>query len=198
LLLIAGLVISTVAMRSSARHATAPARYAGTRDAGRSWPLTTTVPKVIRRTCRADPDKRGLRVPVLCPRAVPAGGIDLRLGFGLVRSRSDFYWMEFHSALHGESLHWVVGAGAPTAIRRYELSGSDLDDPSDAPRLYRTRSTRTGVIALYRSPDRWGAGHLAGHITVVGRRAGELVYASVHGYEHEAIAIGVLESMIEP
>ena len=144
--------------------------------------LTRRIPTHVRKICAVT--QRHVRIHVVCPPLVPAGGVvtDPGLSYSNTYRRvTDFYAMTFNNGQIRNKLHWIVGAGTPARVERYVLSSRLWDVKGPVHRLGDVRRAGRN-IALYSFPEE-PAGALFGSHVVAMTRVGRLVlFASVHGY----------------
>lgn len=135
-----------------------------------SAPLSTTVPETVREACRSAAKKSF--ITIVCPRLVPAGPIGVSLGNALGNG------------------HWLVGGGDPD-----DLAGEFLRAPGPSQSQAERRYVRRGPhrIVVQRFPGYPPEGVNGGHVVASARRGGMLLFASVHDYEHEDVAIALFE-----
>lgn len=178
-----------------------------------SAPLSTTVPEPVREACQSAAEKSF--VTVVCPRVVPAGQIGVshtdkgvllprRTTLGIpgedgergeyrYRGSRRLYVLDFRSGGGLGNGHWLVGGGDPD-----DLAGEFLrtSDPSETPAERRYVRHGPHRIAVLRFPGYPTGGVNGGHVVASARRGGMLLFASVHDYEHEDVAIALLSSML--
>jgi hypothetical protein len=153
--------------------------------------LTRRIPAHVRKICAVT--QRHVRIHVVCPPLVPAGGVVTDPGLSYsntYRGVTDFYAMTFNNGQIPNKLHWIAGAGTPARVQRYVLSSRYWDVKGPVRRLGNVR--RAGRdIALYSFPEE-PAGAMFGSHVVAMTRVGRLVFfASVHGYGQGAQQAGI-------
>jgi len=148
--------------------------------------LTRRIPAQVRKICAAT--QRHVRIHVVCPPLVPAGGVVTDPGLSYsntYRQETDFYAMTFNNGEIRGKLHWIVGAGTAARVQRHVLSSRYWDYKGPVQRLGNVRSAGRDV-ALYRLPENPAGGLFGSHVVAM-TRVGRLVFfASVHGYGQEA------------
>lgn len=163
--------------------------------------LTDELPRRVARACLKA--ERVARVPVRCPSWVPAGPLDLQFGGGAVTAQppgNTFYLLNFYTPRLNRGKrdpggdpgiqlgHWVAGGGRP----------GSLVEEFGAPEITGARS---------REIDGWdvrvedyvpypGGGIHGGHVVASTTRGDHRYLASIHGYDHEDVAIAMLLSML--
>ena len=148
--------------------------------------LTRRVPAHVRKICVAT--QRHVRIHVVCPPLVPAGGVVADPGLSYAdtyRQVTDFYAMTFNNGEIQNKLHWIVGAGTVARVRRYVLSSRTWDVKGPVQRLPNVRQAGRDV-ALYSFPEEPAGGIYGSHVVAMTRVGRLLFFASVHGYEQEA------------
>jgi hypothetical protein len=168
--------------------------------------LAPRLPRTILRSCERA--RATATVQVRCPRLAPAGRITGEVllprrsrpggpgaagDAGVLRYRSSraIYVLTFvSSALRGH--HWMVAGG-----RSAEL-GSQFLRPARGATLPQSQTTRYAglVLRVLRYPPYPTGGINGGHVVVSTTRGGMTYVASVHGYAHEDLAVGLLRSML--
>jgi hypothetical protein len=163
--------------------------------------LTDELPRRVARACLKA--ERVVRVPVRCPSWVPAGPLDSRFGGGAVAAQppgNTFYLLNFHSPRLNRGKrdpggdpgiqlgHWVAGGGRTgslveefgspeiTAARSREIDGWDVRVEDYVP------YPRGGIHG--------------GHVVASTTHGDHRYLASIHGYDHEDVAIAMLLSML--
>jgi hypothetical protein len=157
--------------------------------------LTQRVPARVRAICRAA--QRAVRVHVVCPPLIPAGGVRRDPGITYAdtyKNAPDFYALTFNNGEIPGKLHWVVGAGTPARVERYVLSSRDWDVKGSVQRLDSARYAGREVT-LYRFPRDPAGGLFGTHVVAMTRIGGLVLFASVHGYDHEDADIAMLIAM---
>ena len=146
--------------------------------------LTTQIPPRVRSTCAQA--RRQVRIAVVCPPLVPAGGVirDPNLyGAEAMSQAGDFYLLTFNNGENRGYTHWIVGAGTGRAVHRYVLDPRLWEVPG---RIRRLSERRYGAwpITFYRFPAHPSGGEFGGHVLALARMAGKTYFASVHGAAH--------------
>jgi hypothetical protein len=144
--------------------------------------LTRRIPAHVRRICAVA--QRHVRIHVVCPPLVPAGGVvtDPGLSYSNTYRRvTDFYAMTFNNGEIPNKLHWIVGAGTPARVQRYVLSSRYWDVKGPVQRLEDVRQAGRD-IALYSFPEEPAGGLFGSHVVAMTRVGRLVLFASVHGY----------------
>jgi hypothetical protein len=168
---------------SSARPAGAPAVE--------SVPMTRRVPGAVARACREA--ARLTSVPVVCPRVLPKVRVDTdsRVTGAFVRGgRDDLYEVTVNSGLR---MHWIAGAGADAAVDRFIVDGEE-NEVRGAARSAGAVEVDGRRFALVRFGGRAGGPH-SGHVIALWRHDGRTSFVSVHGREHEDVAVAMLDDV---
>jgi hypothetical protein len=179
-----------------------------------SAPLSTAVPATVRDACRSAAEKSF--VTVVCPRLVPAGrtsadpsdkgvllprrstlgtpGEDGERGEYRYRASRRLYVLQFHSSRDAlRNGHWLVGGGDPDEVVDEFLRTPDPSEPLAEKRWVRRGPHRITVQRFAGYPM---GGMNGGHVVASARRGEMLLFASVHDYEHEDVAVALLTSML--
>lgn len=109
------------------------------------------------------------------------------------RGSRRLYVLDFLSGNALGNGHWLVGGGDPD-----DLAGEFLRAPGPSQSQAERRYVRRGPhrIVVQRFPGYPTGGVNGGHVVASARRGGMLLFASVHDYEHEDVAIALLSSML--
>lgn len=148
--------------------------------------LTRRIPAHVRKICAAT--RRNVRIRVVCPPLVPAGGVVTDPGLSYsdtYRNVTDFYALTFNNGEIPSKLHWVVGAGTPARVERYVLSSRYWDVKGPVQRLGNVQSAGKNV-ALYSFPEAPAGGIYGSHVVAMTRVGRLRFFASVHGYGQAA------------
>lgn len=157
--------------------------------------LTRRIPAHVRKMCAAT--RRAVRIRVVCPPLVPVGGVVTDPGLSYsdtYRNVTDFYAMTFNNGVIPGKIHWVVGAGTPARVRRYVLSSRYWDVKGPVLQLGKARYGGKDVT-LYRFPEDPAGGLFGSHVVAMTRMGRLVLFASVHGYEHQDADIAMLVAM---
>lgn len=172
----------------------------------RSVPVTTRRSPELQAACAGA--ARKAFVPVRCPTVRPAGrtgasvllprrttlrGPDAPGDAGKYRYRTSrhLYVLEIHSsALEGVG-HWIVGAGRPPDVRREALRVMTGQLPPAT-----TQQLLGRRVAVQTFPPHPEGGINGGHVVATANQDGLLLFASVHGRQHEDLAVALLVSML--
>jgi hypothetical protein len=144
--------------------------------------LTRRIPPHVRKICAVT--QRHVRIHVVCPPLVPAGGVvtDPGLSYSNTYRRvTDFYSMTFNNGEIRDKLHWIVGAGTAARVDRYVLSSRYWNVKGPVQRLGNVHQAGRD-IALYSFPEEPAGGLFGSHVVAVTRVGGLVLFASVHGY----------------
>lgn len=158
-------------------------------------PLTDRIGTRVRTTCASA--RRLARVTVVCPNLVPSAPLlnDRDAAQAMVSSRSD-YELSFTAERNGRLLHWIVGGGKNSDVRRFVL-GDETNEVKGLPTLIDTRAVHDRRVAVYRFPPHPAGGPNGGHIGAFVGVRGQLIFATVHGYSHEDAAIAMVVAMAD-
>ena len=146
--------------------------------------LTTRLPPRVRTSCAQA--RRQVRIAVVCPPLVPAGGVvaDPNLyGAETMDTAGDFYLLTFNNGDNRGYTHWIVGAGRGRTVHRYVLDPRIWEVPG---RIRRLGERRYGpwAITFYGYPPHPSGGPFGGHVLALARMGGTTYFASVHGKTH--------------
>jgi hypothetical protein len=168
--------------------------------------LARHLPLTVLRACERARAKA--TVQVRCPRLAPGGSITGEVllprrsrprGPGAAgdaealryRSSRAIYVLTFmSSALSGH--HWMVAGGRTTEVTSQFLR------PASGATLPPSRTIRYAerIVHVIRYPPYPAGGINGGHVVVSATRGAMTYIASVHGYAHEDLAVGLLMSML--
>jgi hypothetical protein len=146
--------------------------------------LSTDVPQRVRSTCaRAG---RQVRIAVVCPPLVPAGGVisdpDL-YGAESRGSAGDFYLLTFNNGENRGYIHWIVGAGWGGTVESSLFDPRQWDVPGGI-RALGKRRYGPWTISFYHFPPHPSGGPLGGHDLALTKVGNTTYFATVHGHSH--------------
>jgi len=165
--------------------------------------MTRNISPRLRRVCASAARKGTVRVR--CPRLIPAGawgssvllprrnvvrpgaaGDDGRRRF---RGPRDFYVIEAYARSLRPEPHWLTAAGSARSLEERALSSAR------PPRVERVRVAGRDIELRRYAPYPDG-GVTGGHVVAMARVQDQLVFVSVHGYEHADVAIAMLVDLL--
>ncbi|MDQ3870563.1 MAG: hypothetical protein M3301_02970 [Chloroflexota bacterium] len=111
----------------------------------------------------------------------------------MVSSSTD-YMLSFNAQRKERLLHWIVGSGRRADVRRFVL-GDELNEVKGVPKLILKRVVHDYTIEVYRYPPFPAGGPNGGHVAAFVTVAGQVLFASVHGYSHADAAIAMAVDM---
>lgn len=159
-------------------------------------PLGTHVPPLVQRACRQA--QQEVRIHVTCPGLVPQGPLRKTVGLwgGFALDRS-LWLITFNNGDDGSRryLHWMMGAGQRSSVRRYLLSDVANEVKGTPTKVGESRAGSRTVVT-YRYPPHPAGGPNGGHTAAFVPCGDELVFASLHGSRTSAtekLAIALAE-----
>ena len=161
--------------------------------------MTRVVPSRLQRVC-ASAESKSVGVTVSCPRVLPAGFSDASVlaprrsvvrpgaegddGRRRFRGSRAFYVIDAYSSSLPKR-HWSIGGGAAADLEAWGLASDEQPTTS-----LRRAGGRTLEVRRYPSYPRGGVN--GGHVVAVARDRASLRFVSVHGWEHEDVAVSML------
>jgi hypothetical protein len=158
--------------------------------------LTRHVPAEVRATCR-DADRQ-TPFRVICPELVPRVPIvrDRNLyGAIIFPGVRDFYMLTFNNGDNGRALHWIVGAGDKQGVDKWLLSDR-MNEVKGPLTLVKRATIRGHPMSIYTFPQHPAGGPNGGHVAALIGVGSTVVFASLHGYEHQGGAVAIAVDLL--
>jgi hypothetical protein len=93
-------------------------------------------------------------------------------------------------------VQWIAGAGAAKAVR-HNLLGDAQNEVKGLPQLVSRSLVRGHLVTVYHYPSYPAGGPNGGHSAAFVRCRSSVVFASIHGYGHEAAATSMAVDLAE-
>jgi hypothetical protein len=139
-----------------------------------------------------------LRISVVCPPLVPAGGVVADPNLYAAESwnaAGDVYSLTFNNGENRGYIHWIVGAGRGKTVHRYMLDPRMWVVPGRIRELGERRYGRW-MISFYRFPPHPSGGEFGGHVLALSRVGVATYFASVHGAAHRDADVAMLLAIL--
>jgi hypothetical protein len=157
---------------------------------GARTPLTSNIPQVVRAACIEARRRVTAPLQFVCPPSVPDVPYvnNPNLHQPMVYQRPTMlYMLTFNNGQNGPSLHWIVGAGSATAIKRFVLDDRH-NEARGRPHFVMTVVRAGFREQVYKFPPFPAGGPNGGHIAAFVALRCQTVFASVHGTGNAMLA----------